>query len=76
MRVAETECYGAAFLHENCIYIEDGSRGTNTELLEQTFWHEATHFILHRLGYDDLSANEHLVDLVGQALYQLDKTRT
>jgi len=75
VRTGGLDCYGAAYLHENRILIEDGSQGTNMELLEQTFWHEALHFIFNRIGFDDLGENEHLVDLMGQALYQLDKTR-
>ena len=69
--VNDAPCYGAAHLCTNTIVIEKSGKGTSKEVLEQTFWHEAVHFILHRLGFEDLNDNEQFVDLIGQALYQV-----
>lgn len=43
-------------------------------ILHQTLWHEMVHAVLDRLGEDELSNNEKLVDLLGQAFYQINIT--
>jgi len=44
------------------------------ETIEQTFLHELTHALLTILGYEDLSNNEKLVDLIGNGLHQVIKS--
>lgn len=59
------------FLH-NEIYVQTHDKGKPMakEKIEQTFWHEYAHYLLHQCRKDDLSENEELVDLMGEMLYQ------
>jgi len=41
----------------------------------QTFWHEVSHAIFDLLGYDEWSENETVVEQLGQAVYQVLKTK-
>jgi len=42
---------------------------------EQTLYHEVLHAILDELGYNDLSADEKLVQSVSFLLYQFEKSK-
>lgn len=44
------------------------------EQIEQTFLHELTHALLTVLGYENLSNDEKLVDLIGNGLHQVIKS--
>jgi len=44
------------------------------EQIEQTFLHELTHALLTILGYESLSHDEKLVDLIGNGLHQIIKS--
>ena len=58
--------------YENRIEVQthlDGSLIDKSKV-EQTFWHEYAHCLLEHCRQDDLGANEDLVDLMGEFLYQ------
>jgi len=44
------------------------------EQIEQTFLHELTHALLTIMGYENLSNDEKLVDLIGHGLHQIIKS--
>ncbi len=44
------------------------------EMIEQTYLHEVTHFILDAIGEDELRSNEKFVDTFSKALHQVLKT--
>lgn len=44
------------------------------DLKMQTVWHEIVHCVFDHVGLRKLSEDETIVDLVGQALYQVTKT--
>jgi hypothetical protein len=43
------------------------------EVIEHTFFHELTHCLLERAGYEKLSEDEQLVDTFSGFLYQFIK---
>jgi hypothetical protein len=46
------------------------------ETFEHTYFHELAHGLFDAIGRPDLSADEALVDAIGGALHQYEKTRT
>lgn len=45
------------------------------EKIEQTFYHELTHFILHLMNEAKLRDSEKFVDLLGAIMYEFIKTK-
>ena len=45
------------------------------DVIEHTFYHELVHGILDTLGYNDLSADERLVDGFSLLLHQFNKSK-
>ncbi len=59
--------------HENkTIYLADDVTGSTQE---QTFLHELMHCILLHTGYEELSEDEVLVDMLGELFYQFIVTK-
>lgn len=52
-----------------------GGVESNIESIEQSFYHELVHAILHSLGEKDLNSNEKFVDMFGTMLHQFMKTK-
>ena len=59
---------GEASYQESKIKMHVG--GVPPAVLEQTFCHEAVHFMLHILGYEELNTNEQFVDGMGHMIHQ------
>jgi len=61
---------------KNEIRIYSKYKGDNIALdyMEQSLWHEITHDILNKLGRNDLSNDEHLVQSFSLLLHQAIKT--
>jgi predicted SprT family Zn-dependent metalloprotease len=68
------EYIGAAHYKYNEIILQRPNHVFNKERIEQTFYHELIHYILHKLGYHKLKTDEKLVDTIGSLLYQAHKT--
>lgn len=56
------------------IHVQKPRRGFTKSAQLHTFWHELTHAVFETLGFDELSHNEQLVDLVGLLLLQATQT--
>jgi len=71
-RCAEENAYGLSLLKQNRIYLADFSDGVNLQSteIECTFLHETVHFILTRLGYEDLSKDENFIKQFSNTLHQ------
>jgi len=68
-------CYGKWYPSQNLIVLQAPDDGHADDVILQTFWHEATHAALDVLGYGDWSENETVVEQLGQAIYQILKTK-
>ena len=64
-------CHGCAEYGANEIRLY-GDAGS---VLDHTFYHELTHFLLHYSGRDDLSEDESFVDVFGGLLAQYMNTK-
>jgi len=64
--------YGLTHYKSNAITLTDKAHGNMIDHneVEASFLHEMVHFILNRLGYDDLSDDEKFVKQVSKALHQ------
>lgn len=64
--------YGLATYKTNSILLANKAHGEliDHNEIEASYLHEMFHFILNRLGYDDLSDNEKFVKQVSKALQQ------
>ena len=63
---------GAADYRNQIVYV-DAENGT-IESIEQTFYHEALHCIMHILGKYELRDDEEFIEQTSQLIYQLIKT--
>ncbi len=72
----EEDAIGAAVYRRNIIRIQTPSETTPIpkESVEQTFFHELVHFILHEIGEDELRDNERFVTSFSGLLHQAIKT--
>lgn len=67
-----TEGYEGLYTHRNhTIYLNEKLQGSE---LVQTFLHEKQHCLLYSAGYDELSEDETLVDLLAELEYQSQKS--
>lgn len=65
--------YAGLYDHDSkTIYLDNAVTGS---ALEQTFLHELMHCILQSTGYEELSDDEVLVDMLGELLYQFIVTK-
>jgi hypothetical protein len=73
----ESDAVGLAVLRENKIVIQrhGKQKPMTADQVGHTFYHELVHTIFDKLGEDDLNKNDQLVDLIGQCLYQYEKTK-
>jgi len=64
--------YGIVIYKRNIIKLQDKAHGEKiaNEEIEASYYHEILHFILNRLGYDDLNDDEKFVKQVSKALQQ------
>lgn len=71
------EAHGRWIPHKHLIELQKPTEqnGMTQSFLLQTFWHEAAHAILDNIGQGDLSNDERLVDLIGQCVHQVLKTK-
>lgn len=68
----EREGYEGLYTHRNhTIYLNEKLQGSE---LVQTFLHEKQHCLLYSAGYDELSEDETLVDLLAELEYQSQKS--
>jgi predicted SprT family Zn-dependent metalloprotease len=67
---------GLCLPNENKILIQDNTKKYPhaQDNIEQTFYHEFTHFMLYKLGYDELSQDEKFVEQIASCLHQLQNT--
>ena len=69
-------CYGRWWQTKQMIELQSTKHGNVTPSFQmQTFWHEVTHAILDNIGSEDLSSDEKFVDLFGQCIHQILKTK-
>ncbi len=75
---AKRDLWGVSIYRLNEIRIQPSTEGHRRaqDDVEQTFWHECMHFILNRLGEDELARNEALVDRIAGAIHQVITTAT
>jgi predicted SprT family Zn-dependent metalloprotease len=68
---------GVWLCNENKIILQPSTKKKpiKQENIEQIFYHELVHCILDKIGREDLSLKEDLVDLIGQVLHQVIKTK-
>lgn len=73
----QADCWGRWTPHKHLIELQvpDKKNGITYSFIVQTFWHEVTHAILDNVGQSELSGDEGLVDLIGQCIYQVLKTK-
>lgn len=71
-----TPLYGQSVPSGNYIRIarKVGGYTQNNEQLQKTLWHEITHIMFTKLGYDKESNNEQMVELLSAALQQIVNT--
>jgi len=69
---SENGSLGEARMTKNEIAIQQNSAGFKRPQtqVEQTFYHELVHFILHHMGQDELCGEEQFVDGFSQLLHQ------
>lgn len=73
LSMAPVEDVDALYCHEDKeIYLNEDLSGT---LQEQAYLHELTHCLLEHAGYERLSADERLVGIVSELLYQFIVTK-
>ena len=67
--------YGCWMQTLNIIQLQEPGGNYSESFMLQTFWHEAVHAALDILGYEKLSMKEDFVDLMGQAIHQILKSK-
>lgn len=67
------DAFGLARFRENDILLQ--STDFPEDNIEQTFYHELVHMILHFINEQELNGNEQFVDNFSQYLYQFMKTK-
>ena len=68
----DQEMAGAVDYNTQKVFVN--KMGSANESIEQTFYHEALHCIMHALGRYDLREDEEFIEQTSQLLYQLIKT--
>jgi len=70
--IQETDCIGQASYRENKIFLQKQVEGITRkkEMIEQTFLHELLHFILDRMGENELRDNEKFINMFSGLLHQ------
>lgn len=71
----EQGCLGKWHPYQLKIVLQEPDEEHAQSVILQTFWHEAIHACLDLLGHTDLSENEVLVEQLGQAIFQVLKTK-
>jgi len=76
MLVTKEDNLGHACYRTNELVLQPHTEAVprTTEQIDQVFFHEITHFILNKMGEDELAANEKFVDLFGTFLHQMIQT--
>lgn len=69
------DCVGRWYHSRHLIELQTPDEHHSRSYIMQTFWHEVTHAMLDVMGYPALSADEELVDRIGQAIHQVLKTK-
>ena len=72
MDTADPQVLGLCDSHEGEILL---GRHPKREMIESTFFHELAHALFESIGREDLSDNEGLVDAIGGAIHQYEKTK-
>jgi len=69
----EDSAYGQTRYKKNTIILQDFVHGASIDKseIESTAIHETVHFILNRLGYDELNDDEKFVKQLSGALHQI-----
>ena len=67
--------YGDWDAKTNTIRVQTLGKGMPNDVIFATYFHEVAHAALALLGHADLSADESLVERIGQAFYQAEKSR-
>ena len=71
-RLDDLNLIGLCETSKSLISLHDG---INSELMEQTFYHELVHAILNSLSRQDLSNDEVLVQGIAVLLHQFESTK-
>lgn len=71
----EAECYGRWTPSKHLIELQEVGPDVTKTFQLQTFWHEVMHAVFDNIGRPELSEDEALVDLVGQCIHQVLKTK-
>jgi hypothetical protein len=63
---------GICYYNRNLIRVQthEGQVPMPVSKVEQIYWHEFSHYLLDHCKFEDLSMNEHLVDLMGECMQQ------
>jgi len=67
--------FGDWDIKNNTIRLQAMGQSIPDEICLQAFFHELTHAMLELGGHSDWSSNETFVELMGQLMYQAEKTR-
>ena len=66
---------GMALFDENLIKLRSPCKDVARSTLQQTFWHELTHHVFHKISELELAYDERIVDLVAQLLHQYETSK-
>ena len=71
------DALGQSRFAQNLILIQANTKTfkVTKESQEHTYYHEMAHFVLYYMGEMELCHNEKFVDLLGNILLQIDKTK-
>lgn len=69
------DCYGRWTRGKHLIELQAVSKDVTESFQMQTFWHEVAHAILDNIGEEKQSEDEKYVDLWGQCIHQVLKTK-
>lgn len=65
---------GRHYSGENKIILQTPTQGLCEAIIEQTFFHELVHSILHKMNENELDENENFVEVFSQLLRQAINT--
>ena len=70
--INDRDAVGLAIYRENKILLQKNVDGTKItkEMMEQTFIHEVTHFIIYLMGENELQNNEKFIDILSSLFHQ------
>ena len=73
----DAECHGRWIAHKNRIELQKTTKqnGMSFSFLLATFWHEVAHAICTHCGMPDLNNDEEKIDLLGQGIAQVLRTK-